>query len=72
MAAKPLFCMYETHYSLFLSVTTSLIAPKLARVLVASKGINTLLASPLATSFKASKDFNCTNFSSGSAFLTAS
>ena len=55
-----------------LSVITSLIAHKLPKALVASKGINTLLASPLATSSKASKDFNCTNLSLGSAFFIAS
>ena len=55
----------ETHNSHFFlihyflsSFITSFIAPKLERALVASKGINTLLASPSATFSKASSDFN--------------
>ena len=40
------------------SFTTSFIAPKLDNAFVASKGINTLFASPFATSSRASKDFN--------------
>ena len=49
------FLLYNYFLSSFI---TSFIAPKLASALVASKGINTLFASPFATSSKASKDFN--------------
>ena len=42
----------------FNAFITSLIAPRLLKALVASNGINILFASPLATSSKASKDFN--------------
>ena len=52
------YTLRDKFYFLLLSVITSLIAPKLANVFVASKGMNTLLASPFATSSKASKDFN--------------
>ena len=41
-----------------LSVKISFAAPKLLKVEVASKGINTLFASPFATSFKVSNDFS--------------
>ena len=40
------------------SLRTSLIAPNALKAPVASKGINTLLASPLATSSNASNDFS--------------
>ncbi len=39
-----------------LSLKISFAAPKLLKALVASKGINTLLASPLAISSRASRD----------------
>jgi len=44
---------------LFLSsLTISFIAPSELKAFVASKGINTLFASPSATFSRASKDFN--------------
>ena len=49
----------------FLSVNISFAAPKLLRALVASKGIKILLASPFATSSRASRDFSWTSLSSG-------
>lgn len=48
----------STSKTYYLSLTTSFKAPKLDKAFVASKGINTLLASPFAISCKASKDFN--------------
>ena len=51
-------CIKNYFFVSFLSVTISFIAPRELKALVASKGINTLFASPLATSSKASKDFN--------------
>ena len=46
--------MYNYFLSFFI---TSLIAPKLLKADVASNGMNTLFASPLATFSIASKDF---------------
>ena len=49
------FHFYPYYY--LLSLKISLAAPRLLKALVASKGINTLLASPLAISSRASRDF---------------
>ena len=60
---------FSTSEMNYLSLTTSFKAPKLDKAFVASKGINTLLASPFAISCKASNDFNWINLSSGLDFL---
>ncbi len=68
---KCLFVFYYFLLSFLSSFIISFAAPIVLNACVASNGINTLFASPLATSFSASNDFNCTSFSSGFAFFIA-